>query len=409
MRRLLCLSIVGLAFFGLLDSPALAATVKGTVTPAAWAQEVEVCAIGTQPYEWCAVPGPDGRYTYPGVEGTVTFEFIPTYRSRLLTQYYDHKSNLEEARYIEVGKEEVEEGINADLTAGGSVTGTVTAAVGGAPLAEVEVCAVSVPSPAVPTMKSCEETDAAGDYELHSLPGAHYTVGFWGHGASAGYQPSYYENQSSVLQATPILVTAGEATTGIDAALSEGGQIGGVVTAAAGGGPLEGITVCLFEAARQSAERCTESSGGGTYTFRGLPDGTYQVGFSLEAGEIGGIEGSVGQDGFESQYYNAVASRSQAATISVLAPSFVDDVSAALLVSPVPAAATFAPAASPPISAAPPIAVAPLPKKTICTKPKRKEKVQGRVRCVNPAAGHRNHHHRHTHHVHKKRRLDDPT
>lgn len=175
MRRLVCLASVALVLLSACGSTALAGTVEGTVTPVEWAQEVEVCVIirGVVS-EQCAVPEADGSYAYPGILGTVTFEFIPTDRSGLLPQFYDHKKASVEATYINVGPDVVE-GINANLLEGGRITGVVTSRVGGAGLAEVEVCAIPLPPLA---SKSCDETNASGEYSLRSLPSGLDRVGF---------------------------------------------------------------------------------------------------------------------------------------------------------------------------------------------------------------------------------------
>jgi hypothetical protein len=209
MRRLLLLATCGLGLFGSLAAQASAGTVEGTVTPIKWAQEVEVCAAGVELTAPCAVPKMDGTYSFPGLEGPIKLEFIPTYRSGLLTQYYDHKSSLGEAVIIDVPPiGEPIRGIDGDLVEGGAVTGTVTSLGALVPLSGVEVCAVSVGSSSA---KSCEETDAGGAYEVHSLQGGNYRIVFRGRGATAQYEPS----------STPsISVTAGATTAGVDATLT---------------------------------------------------------------------------------------------------------------------------------------------------------------------------------------------
>jgi hypothetical protein len=377
MKRLVCLAICAWALFGVLESQAPAAIVKGTVTPTKWAQEVEVCAFfRAQLSEQCAVPKADGSYSYAGIVGSVTFEFIPTYRSGLLTQYYDHKDSLLEASYLEFEPNEVQEGINADLTEGGRITGVVTTKVGGAQLAEIEVCAVSISLPT--TVKSCEETDSGGEYDLHSLPTGFYVVRFNGQGRSGGYQPAFYEDRS------PLAVTAGQVKTGIDVALTEGARIGGKVFGA-GGVPSDGVAVCLFAVPEANAQQCTESSEGGNYSFLGLPDGSYQVGFSLEASEIGGSGTKAGADGYQSQYYNGVATRAQAVTISLVAPETVEGVDATLRgfpVTPPPAIALAVgnPLAPPPTVSSP----EPKPREARCKKPRHKAEIKGKVVCMNP-------------------------
>jgi hypothetical protein len=356
---------------------AVAGTVEGTVLPLSAAQEVEVC-LAEAPPELCVAPKADGSYVFPGFKepGSVKFEFVPTYRSRLLTQFYDHKGNLAEADFVSVGEGTVK-GIDADLIEGGVITGTVTAASTGNPLSEVEVCAVSaVPPP----LKSCDETGAGGGYELHSLPTGFYRVGFHGRGASAGYAPWYYDDKLTLAQATPISVTAG-ATTTIDPALVQGAQVTGVVTAAASGAALEGISVCLFMSGAAAADRCTESGPGGGYSFEGLTEGLYQVGFALGGTEIGGGAGS-GVDGYLPQFYDRVGTRAEAQTLLVSGSQIVTGIDAALAVPVVGAPISPLPPASS-IAAPPPTVSEPVKQKPRrCKKGSVKKKVKGTEKCV---------------------------
>jgi hypothetical protein len=378
MKRLVCLMAVASALFGVLESSAVAGTVEGTVTPVQWAQEVEVCAIGVEAYERCAVPKADGSYVYAGILGSVAIEFIPTYRSRLLTQYWDHARALSEATYITLGNGDIHEGINADLLEGGSITGVVTAQGGGGRLPEVEVCAVPVPPL---TSKSCDETNASGEYSLHSLTSGGYRVGFWGQAGSAEYEPTYYEDESNPV----VEVTAGQATVGIDAALVKGGQISGRVLSADGGTPLNDIAVCVFSGAEAISRRCTDSGEAGNYAFQGLSSGSYQVGFSLEASEIGGSGEIAGADSFESQYYDGVAARAQAATISLLVPETVEGIDAHLSGISIAPPSVIAPIVSGPPSTSTVVVPEPGAKMPRCKKPKRKVKVAGKIRCVKPS------------------------
>jgi Carboxypeptidase regulatory-like domain len=371
MRRLVLIAICGIVLTGLLgtaaDAMALGA-IDGAVSPLSAAQEVEVCVVlEGKPSEVCATPGPIGAYVLVVPEGleSVKLAFIPTYRSRLLTQFYDHAENLSEATSIGAPDEGAVTGIDADLVEGGAITGTVITADEGSPLEEVEVCAVSLDSP---TIKSCDDTDASGEYELHSLLTGSYQVTFNGEGKSGGYESWSHPTVS---------VTAGYTAAGIDATLEEGGRIAGVVTAAAGGNPLSDVPVCLFGGAEAMPLSCTFSGESGEYLFEGLPSGSYQVGFSLGATE-GGIKGG----GFEAQYYDGVASRSAAATISLLAPMVVEGVDAALH-------APMSPSASPstatvPVAGVPAAATQPRakPEVKVCKKPKHKERLRGKIRCV---------------------------
>jgi hypothetical protein len=397
MKRLVLLALCGLAVAVAAPSGALAlsptGTVKGTVTPLASAQEVEVCVVESQPSETCTSPTANGSYVLHEVPfGGTRIEFVPSSRSRLLLQYYDGVGKLAEARTVALTAiNPVAAGVDADLLEGGAITGTVTALAGGKALAEVEVCAVSV---GIPTLKSCAETDAAGEYELHSLPTRSYQVGFIGNGESAGYAPWYYNDKTSLAQATPIAVTTGGPPTEIDAALAAGAEIRGTVTAVAGGADLPGVAVCLFIAAGSKPQRCSYSDEGGNYAFGGLPGGSYQVGFSLDSAELGG-GGGPAEDGFESQYYDGVGARAQAVTISVLAPEVIGGVDAALSPPAAPAPAAPPPFVPSPLVAALPTIAVPPPKNTGCKKGFKKKTVKGNVRCVKQAKKHEKKHPKH--------------
>jgi len=363
-----------------LVAPASAGTVEGTVRPLEWAQEVEVCVAEIPPGEFCVVPAPEGTYAIPGLEGKMKFEFVPTVRSRLLTQYYDHKDALAAASWIEVGEIGVVEGVDADLLEGGVIAGTVTAEAGGTPLSEVEVCAVSLGGPAV---KSCGESDAGGKYEVHSLPTGSYRVGFRGHGASAEYEPSSVPSAS---------VSAGE-TREIDGTLAKGGEIAGVLSASVGGARLADIAVCLFAASAPGPERCTYSGEDGSYRFQGLPSGSYQVGFSLSLAELGAEAAGGEEDGFQAQYYAGVATRDAAKALALVAPATIAGIDASLIAPLGPAPPQPAPIVATPIVAAAPFVAEPQPKAS-CKKGQKKKKAKGEVRCVKAKKQKHRHHRR---------------
>lgn len=392
--------LLALVAWGALLAPAGAGaavgTVSGTVEPLQSAPEVEVCLIEGRPSETCTAPGADGSYSLEVPLGEVQIEFIPSIRSHLLVQYYDHQSSLQEAAKIKLTQQSPEaKGIDADLIEGGAIAGTVTAAGTGLPLAEVEACAISAGAAPI---RRCEETDASGAYEVHSLPGATYRVSFRGHGASAGYQASYYDGEPTLAQATPVQVSARTTKSGIDAALEEGAAIEGSVTEV-GGASLAGIAVCLFEAAVATAERCAYTDEGGAYSFEGLPSGSYQVGFSLEPGEVGAAGAEGEGDGFESQYFDGVSSRAQASEISALAPSITSDADAVLSRPPAPPAPAPPSTVSTPILAAAAFVGEPAPKAKRCKKGFHKRKVKGKIRCVKVRkAAPRHHRQKQAHH-----------
>jgi hypothetical protein len=377
VKRLLALAVLALAILGPLEAEASAGTIEGTVTPIQWAPEVEVCVVGTV---ICTLPKANGTYQLGGTPEVVKLQFVPSFRSGLITQYYNHKRLLSEATNLAVPSDHPLTNINADLLAGGVFEGTVTAAGTGTPLKEVEVCAVSTEAG---KLRVCAETDATGAYVIHSLPLGSYTVRYFGSGASAEYAPAVFSELPSGA-ASAIATAEGQVRTGVDAEMAVGARVEGLVTAAGAGTPLADTSVCLFAAAAQAAQRCTFTDGAGSYAFRGLADGTYQVGFSLEGPEIGGLLSGGGADGLESQFWNGVATRAQATPIALLGPAVAVGVNAALAPPATPAPIAPPVAVTAPLVAAPPAIAIPTQKKPVCKKPKRRQKVKGKVRCVKP-------------------------
>jgi Carboxypeptidase regulatory-like domain len=347
-------------------------------------EEVEVCVVEPGPSEKCTFPAADGSYTLLGLEaGAYQVEFLPSYRSHLVTQYYNRKAKLSEAIRVVVRGNGVTEGIDAELELGGEITGTATAAIGAMPLEEVEVCALGATNQ---TSVSCAHTNAFGEYSLPTIPTGLYRVGFWGGGPSARYAPQYYDEQLTFFDASPLSVTAGGTLTGIDAELDEGAAISGVVRSAAGA-VLPGIGVCVLESSAASPARCTDSDGLGGYGFVGLPAGTYQVAFSPEFSEFASEEFALPEDdGYLTQYYDDVARRAEARALTLAAGGVADEIDAALLTPPPPLPAAPPPAVPittvlPPAQVAEPAEPAPLKCKTGYVK----KKVKGVAKCEKKA------------------------
>jgi Carboxypeptidase regulatory-like domain len=258
LARCLRLSSIALAIGACLLAPAgaLAATgISGTVTGPGAVDEVEVCIVEPLPSETCTFPSVDGKYQLLGLGGgTYQVEFLPSYRTHLVIQYYNHKAKLSEANKVVVNAGFVTNNVNADLEAGGQIEGTVRDFLGGDGLGSVEVCALVVTSG---TAAGCTHTDAEGSYALPAVPPGSYRVGFWGERESAGYATQYYFEKGSFSTATPISVAAGETIAGIDAALRQGARVAGTVTDAASGAPLAEIAVCILAVAAPGPERCT--------------------------------------------------------------------------------------------------------------------------------------------------------
>jgi Carboxypeptidase regulatory-like domain len=332
--------------------------IEGVVSAPAPVDEVEVCVVEALPSETCTLPKPSGAYVLTLKEaGVYRVQFLPSYRSHLVAQYYNHKAKLSEATKIVLNANQAIEHVDADLELGGVIEGRATAAASALGLQSVEVCAQDATTGAA---VSCSHTDANGDYALPSVPPGSYRVGFWGERESAAYAPEYYDGQASFLAATPVPVSADTTVTGIDAELDLGARVSGVVTDAANQAPLAGIAVCILKSTAAGPERCAYTGPAGDYTLPGVSSGSYQLAFSPEFNEYAREEFVLPEeDGWHTQYYAGSATRAGSTSLSLTAPQQRSGIDAALL-------STFVPPPPAPPPPAPNIAI---PAPTILTLP----------------------------------------
>ena len=138
-------------------------------------------------------------------------------------------------------------GIDFGLAVGGTITGTVTDAGTGAPLADVSVYVYNASGSFV----GSATTNASGVYTKTGLPTGTYYVRT---SNSLGYVDELYNDlpcpggTCTVTTGTGVSVTAGATTSGINFGLAVGGTITGTVTDAGTGAPLAGVLVCVYNA-----------------------------------------------------------------------------------------------------------------------------------------------------------------
>jgi hypothetical protein len=253
LLALVCLLCLGAALAPAMASAAGSSSIDGLVshgsTPLVG---IEVCASGTE--DKCVQTEFGGYYSIEELEaGTYSVSFVGA--------SYAPKTVVD----IQL-PEDSSAGVDADLNALGTLTGTVTDAVSHTPVEAVHVCAEfegGGPS-------SCTDTEGTGEYELELPPGS-YEVSFT--------RPGYAGKGLGGVAVTE------EQTTTQDVELEETGEIEGVATNSLGGGIGETL-VCVDGAKGLYYTTCQFTYPDGTYGFAELPPGEYEVEFTgLECGE----------------------------------------------------------------------------------------------------------------------------
>jgi 5-hydroxyisourate hydrolase-like protein (transthyretin family) len=174
---------------------------------------------------------------------------------------------------------------NFGLLPGGHVTGTVTDAATGAPLANVLVQSVYRYNNDDYYLTDAS-TDAAGHYEIRGLaPGQIFLItrSF----NVPGYIDEYWDNNPCVGQCgdssaqvpapTPITIVSGVTVAGKDFALDPGGAISGTVTNAANGQPIANLAINVNALVNGGLRfmGTVNTNASGVYRFGGLATGTY--------------------------------------------------------------------------------------------------------------------------------------
>ncbi len=185
-------------------------------------------------------------------------------------------ANYAPARYpraVHVANARTTAGINLYMRPGGTLTGAVTDAVTAKPLAGI--CVGDSAGDFAVSGKS-------GRYKIDQLPTERTTVGFSGGCGNAGsYSPQYYDDQVAQQAARKVMVTAGQVTRGISAAMLPGATIAGRVTNSSGR-PVSGVCLAILPA-NQSGYGIiggnTWTNAAGSYAEANLAPGGYAVAF----------------------------------------------------------------------------------------------------------------------------------
>jgi hypothetical protein len=222
-------------------------SISGVVTAAATGYPIGGVQIGLTDDAGQQVFG-NSLSVYTDADGSYEITNLPpgTYKVKfssegaLGSQYYPGASTLSAASSVTVGAGQTVTGIDGALTPGGTLAGRVTDASTGQALADVDVAVVDTRGAFV----TFGFTDPNGRYEIPGIaPGTYYVQFFpTGSGIGATDQPQFYGGTSGLAGATPVTISAGETTSGIDGALAPPAATTPGVSSQGGGTPTTPTT-----------------------------------------------------------------------------------------------------------------------------------------------------------------------
>ena len=288
--------------------------ITGTVTDATFHQPiagatVTVSASGALYGGSIATTNASGAYSVGGLgTGTYTVSFSAAGHAQ---QYYDNRTTASQADSVAVTAGQTTPQINAALPSGGEISGTVTESTSHIPLQNVFVDVYTTAGVYVASSR----TDVNGDYTVTGLPSGTYVE----EAAPYGYVYQYDGGGSTLGGATPLSVTSGQVTSGVNFAFIPPGGIAGTVTDAATHKPVAGIEVSVL-GPNGSVQQQTTTAADGSYEVDGMANGSYQVEFS--AANIGA--------NYLTQYYNDQPTATGATDVTVTAGALTTNVNAAL-------------------------------------------------------------------------------
>jgi len=203
--------------------------------------------------------GPGWGDSWTDTTGAYEIRGLSTGTYRVEVRIDDPTSNYaSESQTVTVTAGSETTGVDFVLSAGGSISGTVTAT--GSPVANIRV--------------ECWKEQGSGWGDAWTATDGTYTI----NGLSTGsYHVMVRSEETGTNYATAekiVSVTAGEATIGVDFSLITGGSISGTVTY--GGSPLANMRVeCWKHEGMGWGDAWTDSDG--IYTITGLSSGIYEV------------------------------------------------------------------------------------------------------------------------------------
>lgn len=308
-----------------------AATISGHVTDASTGDSLaNVCVLGMDqpesddPTGGYACTDEDGNYQMTGVAPGTWYVAVDDDSGAHPRTWYPGTTDPAAAVAVTTTGGQDTSAVDVALSPAAYVSGTITRASTGQPLPDVCVVAQRASDDAFlrnggPNICS----DADGHYTVGGLPAGHVKIEF----GPSGYEEllaQWAYGKDSAATASLIPVVAGQTTTGVNAAMREGGKITGRITNAKTHKPVEGACATVGVYSHRAGENGTQwpsacTGADGTYEIHGLPTGSYTVEFYDPDGA------------WAWQFFPNKGDRVQAAKLSVTAGTTLSGINAKLV------------------------------------------------------------------------------
>ncbi|WP_308797929.1 carboxypeptidase regulatory-like domain-containing protein [Agromyces silvae] len=228
------------------------------------------------------VTAADGTYRLGGLEaGEYVVEFSD-FDGAWAQQFWQGSSERAAATRLEVSPGDLVDGIDANLTAGGALAGTLTEGSGAASAASAAYFDVLRKDTDGAWQRiTSDRADAAGAYEISGLAAGEYTVVSYG-SSSGNWATTYHGGVYFGDEATEVTVAPDQVATGVDVQTAPGVSISGSVIDEHGG-PAPGAYAQLLLEREPGVWVQPELFGGAgddiSFRMGGLPPGDYIVKF----------------------------------------------------------------------------------------------------------------------------------
>jgi hypothetical protein len=259
-------------------------SVSGTVTDANTGLGIpsaQVCVLNpnTGAFVKCANSDGSGNYLVSGLPaGSYNARTALSPAQFYVDEMYNNKTCCDNGTPFNVTLGATTSNINFSLSPGGSISGSATDASTGLPISSGVSMQIVTPTGFVYRTTGITSTG----YAIGGLPPGQYYVRAVTIGTGLNYIDQVYNNAVCIncpiatilASGTPVTVSGGAATNGINFAMAAGGTIAGAVTDASTNAAIGGVTVIVSNA---GASKSATTAANGTYSLSGLPTGTYFV------------------------------------------------------------------------------------------------------------------------------------